>query len=108
MIPTPDELSRRTFMQSSAAGLALTQTQSAQPPAEAPRPGVRSQPPARQDKPRRRIAVVTTAYHYLSHAYHICGRLLHGYLRDGRVHHPDYAIAVMFVDQPNHPADLIR
>lgn len=108
MISTTDELSRRTFMQSSAAGLALTQAQGAPPASDTPRPGVRSQPPARQGKPKRRIAVVTTAYYYLSHAYHICGRLMHGYLRDGRVHHPDYAIAGMFVDQPKHAGDLSR
>lgn len=106
MIPSPEDLSRRSFLQSSAAGLALTGAQGEQP--AAPRPGIRSEPPARQGQPKRRIAVVTTAYYYLSHAYHICGRLMHGYLRDGRVHHPDYAIAGMFVDQPKHAGDLSR
>jgi hypothetical protein len=101
----PDDVSRRSFLQSSAAGLALTQ---AQPAAEAPRPGPRAQPPARPGQPKRRIAVVTTAYYYLSHAYHICGRFLHGYLRDGRMHYPDYAIAGMYVDQPKHAGDLSR
>jgi hypothetical protein len=108
MTPSPDDLSRRSFLQSSAAGLALTGTQGGQASSDTPRPGIRSQPPARQGRPKRRIAVVTTAYYYLSHAYHICGRLMHGYLRDGRVHYPDYAIAGMFVDQPKHPGDLSR
>src|SRR5262249_17816165 len=90
---------------SGAAGLALTQA-TVQP--DAPRPGIRAEPPARSGQPKRRIAVVTTAYYYLSHAYHIVGRFLHGYLRDGRVHHPDYAIASMFVDQPKHAGDLSR
>lgn len=59
----------------------------------------RSQPPPRPEKPRKKLAVVTTAYHYLSHAYHICGRFLYGYLREGRYHYPDYTIAGMHVEQ---------
>src|SRR5215468_6298056 len=59
----------------------------------------RSRPPARNGKPSKKIAVVTTAYHYLSHAYHICGRFLHGYLRDGVMHFPDFAIPGMHVAQ---------
>jgi hypothetical protein len=59
----------------------------------------RSQPPPRPDKPPKKLAVVTTAYHYLSHAYHICGRFLNGYLRDGRMHYPDFGIAGMHVEQ---------
>src|SRR6516225_11447583 len=59
----------------------------------------RSRPPTRNDKPSKKIAVVTTAYHYLSHAYHICGRFLNGYLRDGQYHYPDFAIAGMHVEQ---------
>lgn len=59
----------------------------------------RANPPARREKATKRLAVVTTAYHYLSHAYHICGRFLHGYLRQGRMHYPDFAIAGMYVEQ---------
>ena len=59
----------------------------------------RSRPPVRTSKPRKKLAVVTTAYHYLSHAYHVCGRFLYGYLRDGTMHYPDYAIAGMHVAQ---------
>jgi hypothetical protein len=33
---------------------------------------------------------------------------LHGYLRNGRFHHPDWGIASMFVDQPKHEGDLSR
>ncbi len=42
---------------------------------------------------------MTTAYYYLSHAYHICGRFLNGYLRDGKMHYPDFGIAGMYVEQ---------
>jgi hypothetical protein len=84
-------IDRRRFLQG-AAGLCLAGSISA---AEHPR----SQPPPRPDKPSRKLAVVTTAYHYLSHAYHVCGRFLHGYLRDGKMHYPDFGIAGMFVEQ---------
>jgi hypothetical protein len=59
----------------------------------------RSQPPPRPDKPTKKLAVVTTACHYLSHAYHFCGRFLYGYLRDGKLHYPDFGIAAMHVEQ---------
>src|SRR4051812_41703613 len=59
----------------------------------------RSQPPARPKPATKKIAVVASTYHYLSHAYHICGRFLDGYLRDGKMHYPDFAIADMYVEQ---------
>src|SRR5438132_1284840 len=101
-------VSRRQFGQVSVA---LAAGCLAVPPARGDdatkaRPGPRAQPPPRTDKPRRRLAVVTTAYHYLSHAYHICGRMLHGYLRGPNMHYPDFAIAGMYVDQPNRKDDL--
>jgi hypothetical protein len=98
-----DPLSRRTFLQASAAGAVLTSAASADEPS---RPGPRAKPPERPGRTRQRIAVVTTAYHYLSHAYHICGRFLHGYLQGGQMHYPDAAIAGMYVDQPRHRGDL--
>jgi hypothetical protein len=88
VIPPPD---RRRFLQA-AAGFCVTSTLSA---ADHPR----SQPPPRPDKPSHKLAVVTTAYHYLSHAYHVCGRFLYGYLRDGKMHYPDFGIAGMYVEQ---------
>ena len=103
-----NDLSRRRFIQASAAGVTLAQVQPGQAQPESPRPGLRSQPPERADKPRRRLAVVTTAYHYLSHAYHICGRFLHGYIKNGRMHYPDWAIAGMHVEQQKHRGDLSR
>jgi hypothetical protein len=58
-----------------------------------------TQPPPRPTKANKKIALVTTAYHYLSHAYHVGGRFLDGYLRDGKMHYPDFAIAGMYVEQ---------
>jgi hypothetical protein len=100
------DLTRRTFLQSSAAGLAAASNGegTAQTPTDHPR----SEPPPRRDRPRHRLAVVTTAYHYLSHAYHICGRFLYGYLRNGRMHYPDWGIVSMHVEQGDRPNDLSR
>jgi hypothetical protein len=93
-----DDLTRREFLNAAAgatvAGAAPTGEQQ-QPKADRPR----SLPPPRPDQPKRRLAVITTVYHYLSHSYHICGRFLHGYLRDGRMHYPDWTIAGMHVAQ---------
>jgi hypothetical protein len=105
MPPPSQDLTRRTFLHASAAGLAAAGTGEAGD--GKPRPTPRSRPPARTGKPRRRLAVVATAYYYLSHAYHICGRFLHGYLRGGRFHFPDWAIAGMHVAQ-QRKGDLSR
>jgi hypothetical protein len=104
---TDTDLSRRGFLATSAAGLALAAPTDATAGDGKPS-RLRSMPPARPDKPKRRLAIVTTAYHYLSHAYHICGRFLHGYLRNGKMHYPDWQIAGMYVDQPKHAGDLSR
>jgi hypothetical protein len=97
MPSSADEVTRRAFLQASAAGLAAGAARGDAPPSG--RPHSRSSPPPRSDRPRRRLAVVTTAYYYLSHAYHICGRFLHGYLRNGQMHYPDFAVAGMYVEQ---------
>ena len=92
-------LSRRGFL-GAAAGLCLA----GRLPAE-DRP--RCEPPPRPDKAPKKLAVVTTAYYYLSHAYHVCGRFLNGYLRDGKMHYPDFGIAGMYVEQQG-PNDLSK
>src|SRR5271167_2145860 len=91
------DLTRRTFLQASAAGLAAASAPAA--PSQTRTDHPRTEPPPRPNPPRRRLAVVTTAYHYLSHAYHVCGRFLYGYLHEGHYHYPDYAIAGMHVKQ---------
>lgn len=82
---------RRAFLGMASAAVLAPQLLAADLP--------RSQPAARTDKPTKKLAVVTTAYYYLSHAYHVCGRFLHGYLREGKMHYPDFAIAGMYVEQ---------
>ncbi len=48
---------------------------------------------------RKPIAVVATVYRPLSHAYHIAGRFLHGYPRDGQLHLPQHYVRSVYVDQ---------
>lgn len=101
------EINRRHFLRTSAAlGAAPLAAGEKEKPAVADLPRVK--PPRRSDKPKRRLGVVTTVYHYLSHAYHICGRFFDGYLRAGKMHFPDWHIAGMYVDQPKHAGDLSR
>ena len=95
MIDVRRPFSRRRFLQSSAG---LATTISLDQPAWTDEL-LRTKPPARPEKPQKKLAVVATAYHYLSHAYHICGRFLYGYLRDGKMHYPDFGIAGIFVEQ---------
>lgn len=61
--------------------------------------GPRSQPPQRAVPPAKKLALVATAYHYLSHAYHLGGRFLHGYLRGETHHFPEFGIAGAYVAQ---------
>jgi len=92
--------SRRKFL-ALAGGLTLagglSPSASGKDPAAAnaihTRPG---KPPIEGRKP---IAVISTVYRPLSHAYHIAGRFLHGYTRDGKLHLPKQYIASVFVDQ---------
>jgi hypothetical protein len=59
----------------------------------------RSTPPKRPNPATKKLGVVTTVDYYLSHAYHICGRFLNGYLRGNEYHFPNFEIAGMYVDQ---------
>jgi hypothetical protein len=96
-------LSRRRFLHAAAsiaAGLSLEGSLRAD---DFPR----STPPARPNKPGKKLAIVTTAYYYLSHAYHIGGRFLDGYLRKDGYHWPDFGVAGMYVEQQKE-GDLSR
>src|SRR5262245_13645506 len=71
---------------------------------------------AAQDRPaepgprRMKLAALTSVYHYLSHAYHIVGRFLDGFVvHDGRgLHRPDFEIASLFIEQVADATDLGR
>ena len=59
----------------------------------------RTTPPPRPQPATRKLAVVATVYTYLSHTYHVCGRFLNGYLKDGKYHYPDAEIAAISLEQ---------
>ncbi len=92
---------RREFLETTAAGMALgLETDGA-------------------DQPRRpRVAALASTYFYLSHAYHIVGRFLDGFLvfEDdfsataflGEPHKPPFEIASLFIEQTPEATDLGR
>ncbi len=59
----------------------------------------RSRPPRPSREGRKPLAVITTVYRPLSHAYHIAGRFIHGYTRDGQFHVPKNYVHSLHVDQ---------
>ena len=48
---------------------------------------------------KKRVAVVATVWTYLSHAQHMCDRMLVGYPHRGSWHFPDLQIVSLYVDQ---------
>ena len=67
---------------------------------------LRTRPPKRTKKPEKTIAVVCSVYWYLSHAYHIAGRFLDGYMKGDEHHFPEHGVASVYVEQPKN--DLSR
>jgi hypothetical protein len=85
--------SRRAFLETGAAGLTLGLAD----PAHA----TRQAPETLGAQPRLKVAALATTYYYLSHAYHIVGRFLDGFLvheGDG-FHEPSVDIASLFIEQ---------
>jgi hypothetical protein len=67
-------------------------------------------PAGREAAARPRIAALSTVYYYLSHAYHIVGRFLDGFIvHDGNgLHRPPFEIASLFIEQTLPATDLGR
>ena len=80
---------RRTFLTTAAAAL----------PAFSHADTLRTRPPKRSKKPEKNIAVVCSVYWYLSHAYHIAGRFLDGYMVGDEHHFPEHGVASVYVQQ---------
>jgi hypothetical protein len=80
-------VSRRTFLASSAAALAggLASGRSS----------------CGQDAPAKklRLAAINSIFRLRSHAYHIVGRMVHGFAKDGFHHQPNVQVVRMFNDQ---------
>src|SRR5215469_9633646 len=82
--PATDTLSRRSFLATmGAVGYVATGAWSA------------------ADEPKRlpRVASINSVYRYKSHAYHIAGRFIHGYTREGVHHQPPFQLVRMYNDQ---------
>ncbi len=87
-------LSRRAFLASTAAlpvGLHPQLAFAADTP--------RTRPPKRAKPAAKKVAVVSSIYHYLSHAYHIAGRFLDGYMVGDEHHFPEFGVASAYVEQ---------
>lgn len=46
-----------------------------------------------------RVAAINSVYRFRSHAYHIAGRFIHGYDREGQHHQPAFKLVRMYNDQ---------
>ena len=88
-------LDRRSFL---ASALAVGTGGLGPPLAAAEMP--RTLPPKRSTPAEKKIAVVASVYWYLSHAYHIAGRFLHGYMAGDEIHFPEHDVASVYVEQP--------
>jgi hypothetical protein len=89
---------RRAFLGAAGATVGLSAVAKAREMCSpGPKPAALTATPTARPK----LAAVVTAYHYLSHAYHIVGRFLDGFLRhDGNgVHKPEFEIASLFIEQ---------
>jgi hypothetical protein len=92
--------SRRKFLKQAAAmTLAGGMTSGGRADVAASAKSFRSRPPKPERSGRTPIAVLCTVYRPLSHAYHIAGRFILGYTRDGQFHVPKQAVVSMYVDQ---------
>lgn len=92
-------LSRRKFIASAAAGMAMAPGQAnADQGAVAP-PLSRTRPAKLSVQGRKPLACITTVYRPLSHAYHIAGRFVHGYALHGRLHVPNQYLHSLFLHQ---------
>jgi hypothetical protein len=102
----PHRPCRRQFLETTAAGMALG-LGSAERTIAAAQPGGRP-----------RVAALASVYFYLSHAYHIVGRFLDGfvvYQEDhsstaflGEPHKPPFEIASLYIEQTPEATDLGR
>src|SRR5438105_11298767 len=89
MLPRDLRYSRRNFL-ASAAALTIGGGLSA-------KASSKSSPPSCDG--RAPLAILGTVYRPLSYLYHLAGRFLHGYPRDGQLHLPAQYVHSLWVDQ---------
>ncbi len=89
--------SRRTFLAGGVCGLSGLIT-AATSRAQAPQPGAAA-------AKKLRVAAINSIFRLRSHAYHIVGRMVHGFQKDGLHHQPNLQVVRMFNHQ-TPPDDL--
>ncbi len=93
-------LSRRKFLANAAA---LTVAGATATPGLAEQPvsasHFRTRPPKPSTNGRKPLAVMTTVYRPMSHSFHIAGRFLDGYTKNGAFHVPSFAVHGVSVEQ---------
>ncbi|MEX1232391.1 MAG: hypothetical protein WEB58_19250 [Planctomycetaceae bacterium] len=83
-------LDRRTFLGVMGAGLAAGRMISA---------GASARAAESENVEHKRLAIVTTEWRYLNHAWHMAERFLVGYPSGGGWHHPPLDVVTAYVDQ---------
>jgi hypothetical protein len=91
-------LSRRKFL-ASAAALTIGGLRAPAGAADAGPTSFRTRPPKPGNDGRKPIAAICTVYRPMSHAYHIAGRFIRGYTREGQFHVPGQYVRALYVDQ---------
>jgi hypothetical protein len=100
----PQDVSRRSFLSLTSAAVAGTMSVAAAAQAGAqPATSPALESPSRKPDRPLRVAALNSIFRFRSHAYHIVGRLVHGYPIDGFHHKPGVQVVRMFNDQ--YPAD---
>src|SRR5262245_4131530 len=98
-------LSRRLFLGSAAAagfaGVFADHDARGQDRQAGPAPAAQPNPPGK----KLRLAAIGSIFRLRSHAYHIVGRMVHGFTKDGFHHQPNVQVVRMFNDQ-SPPDDL--
>lgn len=90
MPEVPLSVSRRQFLGASSAALASGVLLAAEDPAV---------PKSNAAGRRPRVAAINSIYRLRSHAYHIAGRFIHGYTRNGFHHQPPFDLVRMWNHQ---------
>jgi hypothetical protein len=105
MNTNPSVISRRLFLKSSAAALGGAKVAlGGQPGGQATAaPAAAGTAPDAAPPKKLRVAAINSIFRLRSHAYHIVGRLVHGFQKDGFHHQPHVQVVRMFNDQS--PAD---
>ena len=93
-----NDVTRRQFLNTSS-GLAATSLLANQIPAT----GAAGDAPVTAPRAVPRVAGINSIYRFRSHAYHIEGRIIHGYTRNGFHHQPRLNLVRMYNDQ--YPSD---